>query len=404
VVFESVLIEFRSGEKIEITQKDLQKLSPIIPDPNDAVFKEISIGLSASRFDELLLAASNCSSTRELKQISIFHEADMYYSGPTEVLASWILDISNGRRQSDEDKLFAKQLTELVKKNFPFKIIYLPTYRRVEEDFRALGLDGLVGSHRLRQAQRSAPDQLINFGMSDVDERIRSISEEIRGASVRWYQTINAEMLNELAAGTSTPQSEIRAAFDRKEDLKLVLARLSSIVPKEKADLIISYVESGAIFKPQHSTLAYLLKNLVTIYDKTRQSDEQVKAFKQVVNKYLLDKQFVYDDIKCVLNVISRRTGYELDLDKLSSGEKQLVSVLSKVYLEREKDYAIFFDEPELSLSMEWQKRLIPDIMESGRCKFLLTTTHSPFMFGNPMENYVEALQVDFYQPIRDLI
>jgi hypothetical protein len=53
---------------------------------------------------------------------------------------------------------------------------------------------------------------------------------------------------------------------------------------------------------------------------------------------------------------------------------------------------------------MEWQKRLIPDIMESGRCKFLLTTTHSPFMFGNPMENYVEALQVDFYQPIRDLI
>ena len=69
------------------------------------------------------------------------------------------------------------------------------------------------------------------------------------------------------------------------------------------------------------------------------------------------------------------------------------------LYLEKKNDVAIFFDEPELSLSIEWQKTLLPDILDSGKCKFLFATTHSPFIF----ENELEAFTVDLAEYIKEI-
>ena len=56
------------------------------------------------------------------------------------------------------------------------------------------------------------------------------------------------------------------------------------------------------------------------------------------------------------------------------------------LYLDTSKTTAVFFDEPELSLSIEWQKQLLPHIIESKWCAFLLATTHSPFIFENGLD------------------
>ena len=66
----------------------------------------------------------------------------------------------------------------------------------------------------------------------------------------------------------------------------------------------------------------------------------------------------------------------------LSSGEKQIISIFSKLYLDNtNKNCVILFDEPELSISIEWQKTLITDIMNSKKCSLLIAVTHSPFIF-----------------------
>lgn len=92
------------------------------------------------------------------------------------------------------------------------------------------------------------------------------------------------------------------------------------------------------------------------------------------------------------------QNGKELSFNVFSSGEKQIVSLFAKLYLLplndldwsndsklldnlTNKKFWIIFDEPELSLSVEWQKNLLPDILESNRCEFLFVTTHSPFIF-----------------------
>ena len=75
-----------------------------------------------------------------------------------------------------------------------------------------------------------------------------------------------------------------------------------------------------------------------------------------------------------------------IDIRNLSSGEKQIISLFSKIYLESSEEFILLFDEPELSLSIEWQKILLPDILKSGKCKLLLAVTHSPFIFDNELD------------------
>ena len=78
--------------------------------------------------------------------------------------------------------------------------------------------------------------------------------------------------------------------------------------------------------------------------------------------------------------------GQTVKLTQLSSGEKQIVSLFSKLYLEGKEKSIVIIDEPELSLSIKWQQMLLPDIMRSGNCSFLLTVTHSPFIFENEFD------------------
>lgn len=74
--------------------------------------------------------------------------------------------------------------------------------------------------------------------------------------------------------------------------------------------------------------------------------------------------------------------------------KKQIISIFSKIYLEKTDNLIVLFDEPELSLSLPLQKRLLPDIMNSKKCKFLLAVTHSPFIFKNELEKHAVGINI----------
>jgi predicted ATPase len=77
----------------------------------------------------------------------------------------------------------------------------------------------------------------------------------------------------------------------------------------------------------------------------------------------------------------------------LSSGEKQIVSLFTHVYIGDGPGLIILIDEPELSLSVPWQKQLLPDIRRSDRCRFLAAVTHSPFIFDNEIKRNATDLR-----------
>lgn len=75
--------------------------------------------------------------------------------------------------------------------------------------------------------------------------------------------------------------------------------------------------------------------------------------------------------------------GEVIPLYKLSSGEKQLLLILLKVFLMEEQPYILLMDEPEISLHIEWQYKLFEEIRHLNPHCQIITSTHSPSLFGD---------------------
>lgn len=74
---------------------------------------------------------------------------------------------------------------------------------------------------------------------------------------------------------------------------------------------------------------------------------------------------------------------------QLSSGEKQMLAILLTVLIEDRQPYALFMDEPEVSLHVEWQQRLIALIRELNPHAQVVLTTHSPAVI---MDGWLDAV------------
>ncbi|MBQ8046654.1 MAG: ATP-binding protein [Prevotella sp.] len=68
---------------------------------------------------------------------------------------------------------------------------------------------------------------------------------------------------------------------------------------------------------------------------------------------------------------------------QLSSGEKQILAILLTVLVEDNQPYVLFLDEPEVSLHIDWQQRLIDLIVELNPNVQIILTTHSPAVIMN---------------------
>ena len=49
-------------------------------------------------------------------------------------------------------------------------------------------------------------------------------------------------------------------------------------------------------------------------------------------------------------------------------------------------------DEPELSLSVPWQRQFLVDIKQGDFCSGLIAVTHSPFIYENDLDKYAHSL------------
>ena len=68
---------------------------------------------------------------------------------------------------------------------------------------------------------------------------------------------------------------------------------------------------------------------------------------------------------------------------QLSSGEKQMLAIMLTVLVQDRQNYVLFMDEPEVSLHVDWQKRLIDLLLELNPNVQIILTTHSPAVVMN---------------------
>ena len=81
--------------------------------------------------------------------------------------------------------------------------------------------------------------------------------------------------------------------------------------------------------------------------------------------------------------------GERLSPYSLSSGEKQMLIILLTVLLQNQQPYILLMDEPEASLHVEWQQRLVGIIRRMNPNAQIILTTHSPAMI---MDGWLDAV------------
>jgi predicted ATPase len=100
----------------------------------------------------------------------------------------------------------------------------------------------------------------------------------------------------------------------------------------------------------------------------------------EIVNELLQRKKVEINDSNEL--VFTTRTGKPLTPQVLSSGEKQLLILLSEVLLQKQTPAVFIADEPELSLHVTWQEKLVSSLRRLNAHAQIIAATHSPDIVG----------------------
>ncbi|HCC07688.1 MAG TPA: hypothetical protein DEP72_05985 [Clostridiales bacterium] len=336
---------------------------------NDFNFKITDAGISEEEIEYLVR--------------KIARQTDMPISVARRQIINYIRnnEFPNRKEAKKGDNKKIDNLISSISKNIQQRIIYLPTYRRIEDDFNKLNI---------KSDEFNKAELLIRFGMSDVQNSIEKILGEIRIEAMKGFNEMTGVLLKQYAdGGNIISTTDILLSSVDIETVKIVLNRVGNEIEEAYKEKILKLIEKREIYNNDYLYLLNLIGKLISNYDLQKKYDDRIKKFTETCNKYLNNKKFYYNQSTLTLEVYLDDIYQEevtIKLTQLSSGEKQIVSLFSKLYLESDEKSIIIIDEPELSLSLNWQKMLLPDIMRTNNCKLLITVTHSPFIFENEFD------------------
>lgn len=120
---------------------------------------------------------------------------------------------------------------------------------------------------------------------------------------------------------------------------------------------------------------------------------ERLDDYVKLLNEFHDTKDFTLQDSKIGgLSIIKDKT--DISINQLSSGEKQLIILLTESLLQKGKQTLFIADEPELSLHIEWQRKVISSIRKLNPNSQIIVATHSPEIVGKFKESTINMEQI----------
>jgi len=176
---------------------------------------------------------------------------------------------------------------------------------------------------------------------------------------------------------------------------------------EKKRNVLISLVEKLDKSGLQKKLLNYLNKQnpsseiegskifrvlLINILGKVEEENVELKSISKLIeifNSHLYrNKKLIVTEEETFIE-ISKNTTH--NLNKLSSGERHLLTFLTLFLIMGRNRSFFIIDEPEISLNMVWQRELIPLLSELSPDSQIIVATHSPSI-SHKNSNYLVKL------------
>ena len=286
---------------------------------------------------------------------------------PSQQVRNFTVNLATGAlRREDEVWLeeINQQIAWITKSS-----LFFPTFRRIEggfsSGFRHAASDSIRYSSIRRRPYRAA-------GM--LQEAMSGLSEEVSVANHKFVASISTDDI------ASWLTQRYAAISERINELQV---ELSADIQQKIRN------HSGM----DHSVLRAIQESVRGV-DKRRESTLKPFSVLADLTRDILRYQSIevtgrvsHDDGTERIVLGAGKDGITLgeakeaiSSDKLSAGEKQMLSFLC--YNAFSDNAAIFIDEPELSLHGDWQRLLLPTLLQQKMGNQFFVATHSPFIYA----------------------
>ncbi|MCG7928859.1 MAG: ATP-binding protein [Candidatus Thiodiazotropha lotti] len=325
-----------------------------------------------------------------------------HYNIPLHYLIGQLDLFDNPRR--GKPSALSKKLDEIIS-SLGAQLLYLPTYRRIEQELNLIfkGLDEreLKNRRRMLASRRNTDNyvELVEFGMKDVEFDIRKTQEELDKFARENLNTLTFSYLGDIVEKKYESVDLLPIKEVDQKTIDNILNRIQEPVlsqdNKRHLKKIIQTVKDDSTKLVHSQVICHYFTKLMAFHEELEKKETKIVNFCKACNNYMVDKEFQYNTSSFNFRIVPKPVNdvdREIELQNLSSGEKQIVSLFSHLYLSGGKKYFVLIDEPELSLSVDWQRKFVSDIRKADFCTGIVAVTHSPFIYDNDLREYAHGL------------
>ncbi len=128
--------------------------------------------------------------------------------------------------------------------------------------------------------------------------------------------------------------------------------------------------------------------------------NNNLNIFFDILNKTIFENKYEASiDKTYSILLVHCQTKQEIELSKLSSGEKQILIILLQALVTKNQPCIFLLDEPEVSLHLSIQEQLIDIIRKLNENAQLIIVTHSPSIVRKGyMDSYFEIENLKTYE------
>lgn len=257
----------------------------------------------------------------------------------------------------------------------------------VEED--ALYSDRQRRIH-VAQNDSERPRGFTNPLALELDQALRQVNSKFRritlGGSVEGSAGANSVYMDVISRLANTSQLETDASLTRKE----LVSRVDAVGKRNalfaSLDLVppfstISFVANVKAVDEENIAIVQsivdpFLQSLAARLDALEDARVLIQTLLDEANQYLVDKRVAYRRRALRVELLDKTA---LRTEQLSSGECHLLLLLLNAVLAGGKARLFIIDEPELSLNVKWQRRIVRSLssLTAGTGLQFVLATHS---------------------------
>ena len=178
---------------------------------------------------------------------------------------------------------------------------------------------------------------------------------------------------------------ELHVAEDRFEEYLSSFFNASDAISRKRPDRI-------SLADIENLASRWRITTIIDEWEKYKNQIDIIYAdkdrFEAIVNEMFIRKELKITQTNEIQ--FKTRSDKILTPSMLSSGEKQMLILLGEALLQRGQPFVYIADEPELSLHVTWQEKLIDSILSLNKSAQVICATHSPDIVGRRVAKVID--------------